>query len=76
MKLKGNSEKQRVTQKNPLIKQAFILKLQRRAGGSAWLERSADNRKVESSNLSRPTKLNFQNKAIFAGISENKVKFT
>ena len=26
-----------------------------RAGGSAWLERSADNRKVESSNLSRPT---------------------
>ena len=29
-----------------------------RAGSSAWLERSADNRKVESSNLSRPTFLN------------------
>ena len=33
----------------------YFCSLNHWAGSSAWLERSADNRKVESSNLSRPT---------------------
>ena len=47
-----------------------------RAGSLARLGHPLDVRKVAGSNPVRPTKLNFQNKAIFDGISENKVKFT
>ena len=43
-----------------------------RAGSSAWLERPADNRKVESSNLSRPTKF----RATYLKTLAQFVKFT
>ena len=41
----------------------------RGAGSSAWLERPADNRKVESSNLSRPTKFNLKYLELFSVVN-------
>jgi hypothetical protein len=37
-----------------MVQQLIVVEIISWAGSSAWLERSADNRKVESSNLSRP----------------------